>query len=138
MDRTAPASPPTLRCPACAFMTPLPATNCSRCGAHLGTGFIPVDEESENSARLKKWLIFGLAGLVLGLGGVLLGLAFFKTPPPASPASGAAATVDTIQSLSEQSGAAVGVRPDIVINRTKSVAGQVERNRKVPDQEEPD
>jgi hypothetical protein len=87
-----------------------------------------MDEEAENTARFKKWLIVGLAGLALaGLGG----LAFFKTPaqPPASqgpaPAASSAAT--------KQSGAAVGVRPDIIINRTKDVAGQVERNR----QEEP-
>ena len=140
MERTAPASPPTLRCPACAFMTPLPATHCSRCGAHLGTGFIPVDEETENAARFKKWLIVGLASLVLGLGAVIMGLIFFKAPPPASPgpASGASATVDTLQNLSEQSGTAVGVRPDIVINRTKDVAGQVERNRRSPGLEEPD
>ena len=71
----------------------------------------------------KKWLIVGLVVLVLGLGG----LAFFKTPakPPASPGSAPVASPS----------AEVGVRPDIVINRTKAVAGQVERNRN--DQEEP-
>ena len=88
-----------------------------------------MDAEAENT--MKKWLIIGLLGLVLV---VLAGLVFFRTPakPPAAlPAVEAEA--DIRQNLTEQSGAAVGVRPDIIINRTKDVAGQVEKNR----QEEP-
>ena len=129
MDRTAPASPPTLRCPACAFPAPLPATHCPRCGAHLGTGFIPADEEAENAARWKKRLIFGLVLLVLGLGS-FLGLTFSKPRAPASPGPAPGAAAGSLQNPSEQSGAAAGVRPDLVINRTKAVAGQVEGNRK--------
>ena len=78
----------------------------------------------------KKWLLAGLAGLVLVV--VLLGLAFFRTPAPAP--QGPAAGVEIRQNLAEQSGAAVGVRPDLVINRAKDVAGQVERNRKDPEE----
>ena len=89
-----------------------------------------MDAEAENT--VKKWLIVGLLGLVLV---VLAGLVFFRTPaqPPAASLA-VEAEADIRQNLSEQSstgqsGAAVGVRPDIIINRAKDVAGQVERNR---------
>ena len=132
--------PPTLRCPVCAFMVPLPATHCPRCCAHLSTGFIPVDEEEEKAARRKKRIRAGLVlSLALGLSG--LGLTFSRPPAPAAgpagPAQGAGAALETRQNLSEQSGASVGVRPDIVINRAKAVAGQVEKKRPDLGEDEP-
>ena len=133
MDKSGHAPRAALRCPACAFMAPLPATHCPRCGANLSTGFIPVNEELENAARRKRRLVAGLALLlIIGLSGLLFAL--FKPPAPAAlpsgPAHSAGAAAETLQSLSEQSGAAVGVRPDIIINRTKAVAGQVEEKQR--------
>jgi hypothetical protein len=122
-------------------MTPLPATHCSRCGAHLGTGFVPVDEETSAAARRKKQIRVGLAACLV-LGGLLLIFIFFKAEPPApavpagGPSSAPEAAAEVLQNIPP--GPAVGVRPDIIINRTKDVAGQVEENQKRLTQERPD
>jgi hypothetical protein len=98
-----------------------------------------VDEAEENAARRKKLLLTGLTlALILGLAALFFALSGGgpspRTARPEVPANEVEAAVETIQSLSEQPGVNPGVRPDIIINRTKAVAGQVEGQRRRDDE----
>lgn len=98
-----------LRCPACSFMTSLPATHCSYCGVNLHTGFVSLGENSAYEAGLGRKIFVGGLAFILILGLAVLFFLFQGTePPPAAvrsipvtPKNDIEGALDTMQSLSE-------------------------------------
>ena len=131
-----PGRRPTLRCPACSFMVPLPAESCAKCGANLRTGEMPRSEEPPSN---RPKIIVGILALL-----VIISLAVFilggimdepEPVPQAAPknhnAGDVGEAVDIFHDLQDQS---LGATPGIILDRSKNTAEQVEENRRNMDE----
>lgn len=122
---------PTLRCPACHFMVPLPAEICSKCGANLRTGFVPVSEEEETRYRRGRFI---LGGAVLFLVAAVAAVFFFVLPPRPPVVSAPSLIVpgselgDALEAFQDLQNQPLGAQPAIILNRSKQAAGQMEEH----------
>ena len=131
----APDRRPTLRCPACSFMVPLPAENCSKCGTNLRTGEMPLsDEPSSNRPKIVIGILALLA--IIGLAVFILG-GLLDSPEPvpqATPkhnAGDVGEAVDIFHDLQDQS---LGATPGIILNRSKDTADKWQEKRQDMDE----
>lgn len=126
-------SRPSLRCPACSFMVPLPADTCPNCQADLRSGIIPQQQEP-TASRGRLLLVAFILLIILGLAVVFFsGLLDDPHTPTAETfpsttksADELADALDSFQDLPDQN---IGVRPDIILNRAKDTAEQAEDRR---------
>lgn len=129
-NNESPNSRPSLRCPSCLSMVPLPAETCPGCKADLRSGIIPnQDQASFSQGRL---ILVGLVLLVIIGLAVVFFSGFLNDPqqpeadaPPsaAKSADSLADALDSFQDLPDQN---MGARPDIILNRAKNTAEQAE------------
>lgn len=120
---------PRLRCPSCAFMTPLPAEMCPNCGADLRTGEKPMAEEESASSRRQK-IITGAVALL-----IIIGLAVFifggsrgkpettKQAAPVKSSDDVGEAVNIFHDLPDQN---LGVKPGLILERGKGAAERME------------
>lgn len=130
---------PSLRCPGCAFMVPLPAETCTRCGTSLRTGTPAADSyHDDGSPKVKIILGLGLFVVIIVLAVVILG-GFLNKPQPAPLPTPTATDVnadigealDAFHGLSDHS---IGQQPSIIIDRSRNTADKVEDKQRQRDE----
>ena len=126
---------PTLRCPGCAFMVPLPAETCPRCGTNLRTGEGPLAEDHPSNGPK---IVIGVLALLIIIGLAVFLFGDFKAEPdpvqkaaPAKSADDVGEAVNIFHDLPDQN---LGVKPGLIMDRSKDTADKWEEKRREMDE----